>query len=381
MKAKMHWRNKMECDDCSILSNKNRLIAALIEVNKLINSSLDIQEIRQRAIECAAAMTDCEAASIIFLDTQESEMYFDAASGDKAEAIKTIRLKFGEGIAGWVAATRTPVIVTDVQKDPRFFKAADAVTGFETKNMICVPILDSSKDLLGVLQVINKRNGDFQPEDLTFMETFSDQVAISVENARLHEELKRTFYETVHAFAETIEMRDPYTGGHTKRVMEYSLAIGEKMGLNEHELTNLRLAAILHDAGKIAVKDDVLLKSGFLTSDEFGRIMQHSTFGAEILSHIKEFKDIIPGIRYHHEKYDGSGYPEGLKGTDIPVIARIIAVADSFDAMTTDRSYRRTLGYKAAFEELKNNAGIQFDPIAVKYFLEIYETPDATNSE
>lgn len=184
--------------------------------------------------------------------------------------------------------------------------------------------------------------------------------------------LGEAFHATVHDLAVTIERRDPYTGGHARRVMNYSLAIGRSLDLSGMDLINLKLAAILHDLGKIGISDDILLKDEGLSSGEFQHMMLHAVYGAEILDRIEHLKDIVPGIRYHHEKYDGSGYPDGLKGKRIPVIARIIAVADTFDAITTDRPYRKGLSFDSAFRELKKSAGSQFDPEVVNAFLNAY---------
>lgn len=145
------------------------------------------------------------------------------------------------------------------------------------------------------------------------------------------------------------------------------------MSLTEKELTALRLAAILHDIGKIGVSDSVLLKPGRLTDEEFSAIKKHTEYGSEILKHIKEFKALIPGVRGHHERYDGKGYPDGLRGKDIPVSALIIAVADSFDAMTSDRPYRKGLGIETAIEELRKNSGTQFAPEMVEAFIRVYK--------
>lgn len=345
----------------------------LIELSALINSSLDIAEIRKRAIEAATELVNTEAASLLFLDEETGELYFDIAVGEKGEKVKTIRLKKGQGIAGWVAENNKPVIVNDAYNDPRFFKGADEKSGFTTRNMICVPVKTKNK-LVGVLQAVNKKDGaSFDTDDLDLLTGLSHQVAIAIENARLYDELRETFYATIHALADTIEKRDPYTAGHTKRVMNYSLAIGRMIGLSKKEMENLKLSAILHDIGKIGIRDNVLLKNDKLTSDEFEKIMMHTIYGAEILNHIRQLKGVVPGVKYHHEKYDGSGYPDGLKGNDIPIIARIIAVADTFDAMTTDRPYRKGLSFDTAFEELKKHAGTQFDPDIVNAFFKAYE--------
>lgn len=344
---------------------------SLVELSALVNSSLDINEIKKRAIEAATRLVDSEAGSLLFLDETTGELYFDVAIGEKGEEVKTIRLKRGEGIAGWVAEHREPVIIDDVQNDRRFSKRSDSQSGFLTRDMICLPVKTKER-LVGVLEVINKRSGVFDKDDLELLGALSNQVAIAIENARLYDELRETFYSTVHALADTIEKRDPYTGGHTKRVMEYSLMTGRVLGLKRHEMVNLELAAILHDIGKIGVRDNILLKNGRLLQDEQVLMMMHPLYGSEILGHIRQLKDVIPGVRSHHERYDGCGYPDGLKGKDIPVIARIISVADTFDAMTTDRPYRKGLSPQEAFDELKRNAGTQFDPDVVDAFITAY---------
>jgi len=338
-----------------------------MELTAVINSSLDTREVRKRAIEAATKLTDTEAGSLLLIDRNTGELFFEVALGDKGKKLKQIRLKKGEGIAGWVAEKGEPVIIHDVQSDPRFFRDADTKSKFVTRDMICVPVKTKDK-IIGVLQTINKRSGSFNNEDMEILSALANQVAVAIENANLYEELRDTFHGTAQALAETIEKRDPYTGGHTKRVMNYSLAIGRMMRLSGSEAENLKLSAILHDIGKIGVRDSVLLKEGRLDSAELEAMNMHPKYGSEILGHVKQLKDVIPGMRGHHEKYDGTGYPDGLKADKIPLTARIIAVADTFDAMTTDRPYRKALTAEAAFEELKKFAGRQFDPSVVEAF-------------
>lgn len=338
-----------------------------MELTAVINSSLDTREVRKRAIEAAQKLTDAEAGSLLLIDRNTGELFFEVALGDKGKKLKQIRLKKGEGIAGWVAEKGEPVIIHDVQSDPRFFRDADTKSKFVTRDMICVPVKTKDK-IIGVLQTINKRSGSFNNEDMEILSALANQVAVAIENANLYEELRDTFHGTAEALAETIEKRDPYTGGHTKRVMNYSLAIGRMMKLSISEAENLKLSAILHDIGKIGVRDSVLLKEGRLDTAELEAMNMHPKYGSEILGHVKQLKDVIPGMRGHHEKYDGTGYPDGLKADEIPLTARIIAVADTFDAMTTDRPYRKALTAEAAFEELKKFAGRQFDPSVVEAF-------------
>lgn len=343
----------------------------LLEFSKIINSSLEIEEIRKKAALAAIKLVNCEAGSLLLFDEDSEELYFDVALGEKAEKVKTIKLKKGQGIAGWVAKHKEAVIINDVQNDFRFYKGADEKSGFKTKTMICLPVMMKDK-VLGVMQAINKKNSLFNEYDLELLRALASQIAVAIENARLYEELKETFYSIVLALADTIEKRDPYTGGHTKRVMDYSIAIGVEMELSKKEIEKLRLAAILHDIGKIGIRDEILLKKEKLSHEEFKIIQNHTIYGAEILHYVKQLKDIIPGVKYHHEEFSGSGYPDRLKGNEIPLIARIIAVADTFDAMTTDRPYRKALSVDEAMKELKDKAGKQFDPQVVDAFQKVY---------
>jgi len=354
-------------------SSKNlKKLLTLYEIGTLINSSLEITTVQKRAMEAITRLVECEAGSLLLLDENTNELYFQIALGEKGEKVKEIRLKIGEGIAGWVAKEGESLIVHDVMKDPRWYRKADEKTGFQTKNMICVPVRSKGK-VIGVIQAINKKRGRWTKGDLLLLEYFSNQLSIAIENARLYEELKRTFFETSQALAEAIEMRDPYTGGHTQRVMTYSIAIAEEMGLSKEEIDKIRIAAILHDVGKIGIEDSILRKPSGLSDEELKRMMEHPRIGEEIVKKVSSLKEIAVIIRAHQERFDGKGYPDGLKNGEIPLLARIIAVADTFDAMVTDRPYRKGMSVDLALEELKKNRGIQFDPDVVDAFLRVFE--------
>lgn len=350
------------------LQRKLEQLQTLMELSALVNSSLDTREIRKRAIESATKLSNAETGSLLLIDPETGDLFFEVALGEQGSILKEIRLAKGQGIAGWVAETGQADIINDTQTDPRFFKGADMKSSFKTKNMVCVPVKTRDK-VIGVLQAINKKDGDFDNEDRDVLFALANQVAVAVENARLFQELKEAFYETAQALADTIEKRDPYTAGHTQRVMAYSLGIGRKMGLTDKDFEDLKLSAILHDIGKIGIRDNILLKTGKLDNDEFAIMNQHSEYGAQIIGHVRKLKDIIPGVRNHHERYDGKGYPDKLKELDIPLLARIIAVADTFDAMTSDRPYRKALDLQTAIDELKRNVGTQFDGEAVEHFI------------
>lgn len=337
-----------------------------------MNSTLETGEIRKRAMEAAMRLMEAEAGSLLLVDHEKKELFFEVALGERGDRVKEIRLRMGEGIAGWVAEHNQPLLIHDVQRDPRFFAAADQKSEFITRDMVCAPVRAKEKTL-GVLQAINRREGKFAADDLEIFCALADQVASAIENANLYDELRETFYGTAMALAESLEKRDPYTAGHTRRVSSYSVAAGLRLGLSRQELETLRLSAILHDVGKIGVRDRVLLKHASLDEEELEAMGNHPQYGAEILRHVRQLKDVVPGVRSHHEKYDGTGYPDRLKGEEIPLYARIIAVADTFDAMTTDRPYRKALSFATAVEELHRCSGTQFDPRVVEVFCRAYD--------
>lgn len=351
-------------------SHKTDKLDMLMEFSAIISSSLNTAQIRQRVITAVTRLLDADSASLLLRDRETDELFFEITTtgGAANERLGEIRLQPGEGISGWVARAGVGEIINDVQNDSRFYRHADLTTSYETRTMTIVPVRFGTT-VIGVLEAINKRQGVFTPEDLELLTSLAHQLAPALENARMHELLRDSFFGVSMAFAEALEMRDSYTGGHTLRVSRYSMSIGARLRMDEKEMESLWLAAILHDIGKIGVADCILQKNGRLDKDEFSEMCKHSLYGAEILSHIKTHRLVIPGVRSHHENFDGSGYPDQLKGEEIPLIARIIAAADAFDAMTSDRPYRRALTHKEAFSELQRCRGSQFDPIVVDAFL------------
>ena len=194
---------------------------------------------------------------------------------------------------------------------------------------------------------------------------------INAELSESNELLEKSYLDTIEILRKTVEAKDKYTKGHSDRVAEYSVLIGEKLHLSPEEMKTLRVGALFHDIGKIGIPDSILLKQSSLTNEEYSEIKNHPTIGAHILSNATIFSDIIPIVKHHHERYDGKGYPSQLKGDDIPFLARIVAVADTFDAMTSRRSYRNALGFSYTVHEIENCKGTQFDPEIANVFLDI----------
>ncbi|MFA5337213.1 MAG: HD domain-containing phosphohydrolase [Candidatus Omnitrophota bacterium] len=244
------------------------------------------------------------------------------------------------------------------------------------------------KDLVGVLFLGEKKNKKiFSEEELRFLSVLASDVVMALKNAWLIEDLnrqiginKRLLFQTVAALASSIEAKDQYTIGHTERVANYCLAIAyvlkkrERIEGWEKFLENLKIAALFHDIGKIGIPESILHKETALSEEERKVIQNHPLIGANILNHIEEFRQALEGVKYHHEKYDGTGYPYHLKGRKIPLIASIISLADTFDAMITDRPYRKGMPQEKAIEEIKSVRGVQFAPSVVDAFLKIYNS-------
>jgi len=238
----------------------------------------------------------------------------------------------------------------------------------ETQAALCVPIIHRDQ-VYGIAILMELRSEKREPIDIRKINlclAMVSQMGAAINIAKLYSRLFEQLMETVLAMAEAVEKKSPWTAGHSKRVTHYAQAIAKKMGWSDDQLEEMRITGLLHDLGKIAVPESILNKSGRLTEGEYTIIKRHPVDGAEILSKIREFQIYIPAIRHHHEWFNGKGYPDGLKGSEIPVGARILAIADAFDAMTADRPYRKGLDHKQATERLIEAAGEQFDPEIVE---------------
>ncbi len=250
----------------------------------------------------------------------------------------------------------------------------------------CIPAFFRD-ELIAILLLGHKKDGGpFADDELDFFKALAFDAAMAIRNAQLFEDLKkeaernrRLFINTTLALSSAVEAKDAYTRGHTERVTQYAEQIAWQMIENRSIkvplgfMENLKNASLLHDIGKIGVPENILLKKGKLTDEEYNVIKQHPEKGANILNHIPEFEESIDGIKHHHERYDGKGYPDGLKGVQVPMIAAILAVADTFDAMTTDRPYRKGLTKKQAMDEIVQYSGTQFHPLPAQAIKELFD--------
>ncbi len=342
----------------------------LLDIARSLAETLEPQRVLELALAKAEEFCAAETSSIWELDEAAGELFFRVVRGRAAPEIGKVRIRLGQGIVGSVALSGLAELVPDVTKDARW--RGEISSQFDTHGMLLVPLVSRGKTI-GVLQLLNAASRSaFTDDDLRRMRQFAGPLATALANARLYAALERTFVESVTALAEAVEMRDPYTGGHIRRVVAYSLLLGDELELPADELENLRLGATLHDIGKIAVPDHILRKPGPLNAEEAAVMRRHPGDGAAIVSRIASLAPVLPVVRSHHERLDGKGYPDGLSGDQISMPARIAAVADTYDAITTSRPYRAGLDPATAAAEIRKDSGSRLCPTVVAAFERLY---------
>ena len=252
------------------------------------------------------------------------------------------------------------------------FKGVDKASGFITRNILGSPIW-REREKIGVIEVLNKKDNEgFTETDTQVLDLFAKLIGFKLSSVRNYENASRRLKSVILSIATAIDKRDQYTHQHSRQVTDYALSIGSKLGFPEEKLEELEISALLHDVGKIGIEDSILLKTGKLTKEEFEKIQDHPRIGAEITKKVHFItSDIIAGILQHHEKLDGSGYPQRLKNGEIDLFGRIIAVADVFDALTTARPYKDPWPVEKALELLEKEAGTKFDKRCVDALKEI----------
>jgi putative nucleotidyltransferase with HDIG domain len=358
-------------------------LRALLDVGVELGATLDRSRLLHLILERVGQLLHAEAATVFELVEGTGDLVLCAGTQVAPHLCGEIRVPVGEGIAGWVAREGQTIVVPDVRQDPRFYPKVDEQTDFVTRSILCTPLAVQEqvpgreglfrRRVIGVAQAVNKQgDGVFTPTDVEIFEALAQHAAVAMERTRLHQQINEMFTNAIAALAEAIEAKDAYTRGHTRRVTVASVAIADEMGLHAGEVAAIRAAALLHDIGKIGMPDYILHKPGRATEDEMEIIRRHPLDGARILRPLHHLREVIPGVAEHHERYDGTGYPRGLRGEEISLAGRIIAVADVFDAMTSDRPYRRALPAEAALEELRRQGGRQFDPQVVEAFVRVW---------
>ena len=338
----------------------------------LFSDSLD--GIMEGLINTSVEKTNASYGSIVlFLEDNPEYLYFAKATGPFEEMLRTILLEKDKGFTGQVIHERRAFYVNDLSLHPSPSLAKeklDTLLGHETKSLLLIP-LEVKREIIGVLELINKKTeGGFNDEDMEKVKRIARIGAFAINQFRLVQDVKNASLERFRASVSMLEAKHPYTSGHTARVSLFSWVIAAQLGLSEKVKESLELAAVLHDLGKIGVPDEILDKPGRLSDEEFEHIKSHPARGAEMLGP-RENAAVIRGVRGHHERWDGKGYPDGFREKEIPLEARIISVADAFDAMTSGRSYRKGMPFGKVVGILKEEKGKQFDPEIVEAFLKV----------
>lgn len=346
-------------------------LQAIFEIDKAITSAIDLETVLQQIVQMSILLIDAKISSIMLLDEDSEELVIAAAHGLSEHYVRKGPVKVGESIAGKVIQTRRPEKVLDIREDPRH-----AYSDYAREEGLCsllsIPLCLKDR-VIGVLNIYTEEVHAFTQHEENLFTSLASQAAIAIENARLFESLEEIYIEVITALASAIDARDAYTHGHSTRVTEFAVAIAEKLQLSPAEVDIIRNASILHDVGKIGIKEVILQKPGRLTEEERREMEFHPYIGTKILNSVKLLEPVLPLVYHHHERFDGTGYPDGLRGEEIPLGARIIAVADAFESMTSDRPYRKALPVEEAVAELRRGSGRQFDPRLVKVFMELVD--------
>jgi putative nucleotidyltransferase with HDIG domain len=343
-------------------------------VGRAINSSLGLKRVLEEVMDTLIELMRAERGFLMLRDPN-GNLSVRIARGIAQVNLDEAAFKVSRTIVRKVAESGEPILTTNAQDDPRF-EAQMSVAMFQLRSILCAP-LKIKDELIGVIYVDNRaRAGIFQEADLNLISAFADQAAVAIDNAQLFEDLQESNRELQEAYQATLEgwvsaldMRDKETEGHTQRVTILTERLARQMGVSGDALVHITRGALLHDIGKMAIPDGILLKPGQLTEDERALMQKHPEYAYDMLRRIEFLLPAIDIPYCHHEKWDGSGYPRKLKGEDIPFAARIFPVVDVYDALVSDRPYRKGYPVEQVKEMIRKDSGAHFDPQVVEAFL------------
>ncbi len=353
-------------------------LVSLVKISRSITALTDIDELLNVIAQETKNAMQADRCTVFLWDKDSNELWSKVALGVEN---KEIRFPADKGLAGYVVQTGETLNITDAYSDSRFNPEVDKKTGYHTKTILCMPIMNNSHEIIGAFQVLNKIDGIFTKNDEDLLVAIGGSASIALENAQLfdqqlqmYREQKLLFESFIDTLATSVDARDKITAGHSTRVKLYSSLIADELGLNQKDKNLIEKAATLHDIGKIGIRDSVLQKEGKLTDEEYKHIQEHVRITHNILNKLymsPDFRIITEIASSHHEKYDGSGYYRHLKGEEITLGGRILAVADVFDAITSKRHYRDKMPIKNVLNIISDGSGSHFDPNLVDVFLKI----------
>jgi putative nucleotidyltransferase with HDIG domain len=358
------------------LKLKQSQLRALMSVGQVINSSLGLRQVLEEVMDSLISLMRAERG-FLMLREPNGELAVRIARGIAHVNLDEETFIVSRSVVRKVIESNAPVLTTNAQVDPRF-DAQMSIAAYQLRSILCVP-LQLKDELIGVLYVDNRAHaGIFKENDLELISAFADQAAVAINSARLfedlqesHRELERAYQATLEGWVRALDMRDKETEGHTQRVTILTHRLARSMGVSDAQLVHMTRGALLHDIGKMAIPDGILLKPGQLTDEERELIKRHPVYAYEMLSPIDFLVPAIDIPYCHHEKWDGTGYPRGLKGDGIPFAARIFPIIDVWDALTSDRPYRKAMPQDEVRQLVKADSGKHFDPLVVEAFMDL----------
>lgn len=355
-------------------------LAALLEVSSSMASSLKLQDTLSRVVSEAVRLTESAEKGTLLLREGDGRLAVRAAYGYDYERLAGLSIGPGEGYVYEVYTTGRPLIFNSIQENPlheRFVATHPlAVESAGIRSSVGVPV-ELGGDIIGILGLDSSRCDAFAQPDLALLSGLTAQAAVAIERAELFERMRELYLSGIRTLVAAVDAKDPYTRGHSDNVAFYAKRMAQRLGLSEEEVEQIELAGLLHDIGKIGIADTILKKPGPLSREERETMMTHAALGAGILEGNEALATLIPLVKHHHEWHDGRGYPGGLGGGSIPLGAAIIAVADAFDTMTSDRPYRRGRGLEWALAEIEHCTGTQFQPEAAGALLDVIAEDEA----
>jgi HD-GYP domain-containing protein (c-di-GMP phosphodiesterase class II) len=348
-------------------------ILNLIDTSKNAISALHLDRIMHHITTILPSIIDHDAAIVRLMNQRNPRLLsLEASTGIPGAVINEIKfVRMGLGFEGICAKSRAHVYLKDLKSEGNA-KYTKTLSHLKLRSALCVPIVFDN-DIYGTITIASKSRDKYSDRDIFLMRSFSNIVGIALRNAYLYQNLKESYLNTINSLVLIMESRDPYMRGHSERVTYVAVEIARSMNLSESDIQILRTAGKLHDIGKITISDAILSKTERLTPSDWAEIHLHPIRGVEIVMPLRFLESGFSLIRHHHERYDGRGYPDGLKKESIPLLARIITIADAFDAMTSKRPYREPLTFEHAMEEIVKCSGTQFDPALVNVFVEIID--------
>lgn len=356
----------------TMLQERTNVLRELTSITEAISSPYQINMVLDVILSNSKNFFEADGCSVL-LNDEEGNPEFAAVVGESAPTLKGQKLKKGEGIAGWVIENNDSVLVADVSRDERFSSGIDSMTGMSTGSIICAP-LKVVNEVTGVIEIVRAAESKpFKEEDLGMLEILASHASLAIDKAHIFTQKDRWFKSTVELLSGVIGIKDGEFPENRSLVKKYVSLLGWHLNLNSEELELLDLAASVQDIGKLVIPEKILKKESELSEEEWSMIKMHPIISVEILQTVDEFKEIVPIIKHHHENYDGTGYPEGISGEEIPKLARILSIADAYAAMLSRRPYRNSLTKEEAKRAIIEQKGRQFDPKFVDEFIKVLD--------